>query len=192
MARATKPTAAEEAWPIAKVEWRKTGTLKQSPGNPKDHPDEQVDEILALIQEFGWTMPILVDEQDNVIAGHGRDLAAVKGKLPKEPVIVARGWSEAQKLAYRLADNYTPQKAPWKPEMVEADLATLGRMNYDVTAFGLANFEFPALEEIPEPAAPKPQRNKTTIFVSVLNKDHAKANKVIKAALDKANIGHNL
>lgn len=192
MARKSQPKNGEESWPIANVEWRKTGTLKQSATNPKDHPPEQVDEILALIKEFGWTQPILVDEKDDIIAGHGRDLAAIKGKLPLEAVIVAKGWSDAQKLAYRLADNFTPTRAPWRPEFVEADLATLGRMNYDVTAFGLANMEFPELDDVPPPAPPKPNRSKTTIFVSVLNQDVTKARKAIVAALDKARIPHNL
>lgn len=181
----------EEAWPVANIEWRKTGTLKQSAGNPKDHPPDQVDEIVALIKAFGWTQPILVNEKDEIIAGHGRDLAAIKMKLPREPVIVARGWSPAQILAYRLADNLVPTKAPWKPEFVSADLAALSEMNFDVRPFGLDNLEIPELEAI-IPAAPKPNRSKTTIFVSVLNQDVEKARKVIVVALGKARVGHNL
>ena len=189
MARKPSP---EKSWPIANVEWRKTGTLKQSAGNPKAHPEDQVEEILASIHEFGWTQPILVDEDDNIIAGHGRDLAAIKGKLPLEAVIVARGWSEAQKIAYRLNDNFVPTRAPWRPEMVTADMAALKEMNFDVSALGLDTIlELPELEDI-IPPPPKTSRSKTTIFVSVLNQDVEKARKAIISALERAKIPNNL
>jgi len=189
MARKPSP---EKSWPIANVEWRKTGTLKQSAGNPKAHPEDQVEEILASIHEFGWTQPILVDEDDNIIAGHGRDLAAIKGKLPLEAVIVARGWSEAQKIAYRLNDNHVPTRAPWRPEMVSADMAALKEMNFDIESLGLDTIlELPELEEI-IPPPPKSARSKTTVFVSVLNADVERARKAIVTALDKAKIAHNL
>jgi len=189
MARKPSP---EKSWPIANVEWRKTGTLKQSAGNPKAHPEDQVEEILASIHEFGWTQPILVDEDDNIIAGHGRDLAAIKGKLPLEAVIVARGWSEAQKIAYRLNDNFVPTRAPWRPEMVTADMAALKEMNFDVSELGLDTIlELPELEDI-IPAPPKSVRSKTTIFCSVLNADVERARKAIVAALDRIKVPHNL
>jgi ParB-like nuclease domain len=189
MARKAAP---EKSWPIAKVEWRETGTLKQSPGNPKDHPAGQVDEILTSIKQFGWTMPILVDENDEILAGHGRDLAAIKGKLPKVPVIVAQGWSEADKIAYRLGDNFWPTQAPWRPEFVNADLNKLEELNFNTAAFGLdAMLELPELEGL-IPAPPKAQRSKQTIFLSILNQDVERARKVITAALDKAKISHNL
>ena len=182
----------EKSWPIANVEWRKTGTLKQAIGNPKEHPPEQIEIILKSILEVGWTQPILVDEDDNILAGNGRDLAAIKGKLPLEAVIVARGWTEAQKIAYRLGDNLWPTMAPWVPEHITADMATLKALNFDTESLGLDTIlELPELEDI-IPPPPKAQRSKTTIFVSIVNQDVERARKVIVAALDKAKISHNL
>ena len=189
MARKPSP---EKSWPIANVEWRKTGTLKQSAGNPKEHPQDQVEEILALINQFGWTNPILVDEEDNIIAGHGRQLAAIKGNLPNVAVIVAKGWTEAQKIAYRLSDNHTAAKSTWRPEMITADMAALKEMNFDIESIGLDTIlELPELEDI-IPAPPKTPRSKTTIFVSVLNQDVEKARKAIISALERAKIPSNL
>jgi ParB-like nuclease domain len=188
----SRKPAPEKSWPIANVEWRKTGTLKQSPTNPKEHPSEQIDIILNSIRSVGWTQPILVDEEDNILAGHGRDLAAIRGGLPLEPVIVARGWSEAQKLSYRLGDNYWPTLAPWVPERVSDDVTALQGMNFDLSSLGLDTMlELPELEEI-IPPPPKANRSKTTIFVSVLNQDVERARKAIVAALGKAKIQSNL
>jgi hypothetical protein len=79
--------------------------------NARTHSAEQVDQIAASIREWGWTIPVLVDESGGLIAGHARLLAARKLGLVDVPVMVASGWSEAQKCAYVLADNELAMKA---------------------------------------------------------------------------------
>jgi ParB-like chromosome segregation protein Spo0J len=73
--------------------------------NPRLHSQTDVEKIAASIVKWGWTNPVLVDEQGVLIAGHGRVAAAARLGLKSIPVIVARGWSEEEKQAYRLADN---------------------------------------------------------------------------------------
>jgi ParB-like chromosome segregation protein Spo0J len=67
--------------------------------------DEQVAQIAASIREWGWTVPVLVDEEGTLIAGHGRVLAAEQLGITDVPTMVARGWTQAQIQAYRLTDN---------------------------------------------------------------------------------------
>ena len=92
-------------WPADKVERRPLASLIPSARNARTHSDAQVAQIAASIREWGWTMPILVDEAGTIIAGHGRVLAAARLGLDAVPVMVARGWSDAQKRAYLIADN---------------------------------------------------------------------------------------
>jgi hypothetical protein len=82
-------------WPADQVERRPLAALIPSARNARTHSDAQVAQIAASIREWGWTMPILVDEAGTIIAGHGRVLAAARLDLDEVPVMVARDWSEA-------------------------------------------------------------------------------------------------
>jgi ParB-like chromosome segregation protein Spo0J len=111
------PVAAQEAdpqgWPADKVERRPVAGLIPYARNARTHSEEQVAQIAASIREWGWTMPVLVDERDEIIAGHGRVLAAQRLGLATIPVMVARGWTDAQKRAYVIADNKLTLNAGW-------------------------------------------------------------------------------
>jgi DNA modification methylase len=87
------------------IAWRPLGELIPYARNPRTHSDAQVAQIAASIKEFGWTVPLLIDGENGVIAGHGRVLAARKLGLERVPVIELAHMSEAQKRAYVLADN---------------------------------------------------------------------------------------
>src|SRR5215831_3741973 len=97
--RPTRPWPADhsERWPIER--------LIPYANNARIHTEADLAKIAASIAKWGWTMPVLVDEQGVLIAGHARVGAATKLGLKSIPVIVARGWSEDEKRAYRLADN---------------------------------------------------------------------------------------
>lgn len=86
---------------------------------------EQVDQIAASLREFGWTIPVLVDEGGELIAGHGRLRAARLLGLDDAPVLVAKGWSEAQKRAYRIADNKLALNSGWDTVLLSGELAAL-------------------------------------------------------------------
>src|SRR4051812_33766631 len=90
-----------QSWPADAVKRWPIGKLVPSAQNARTHSDEQVGQIAASIREWGFTMPVLVDEAGLIIAGHGRVLGAKRLGLGEVPVVVARGWTEAQKRAYR-------------------------------------------------------------------------------------------
>jgi ParB-like chromosome segregation protein Spo0J len=82
-------------WPADKVERRAVKDLIPYARNARSHSPEQISQIAASIREWGWTVPILVDETGGIVAGHCRVLAAQKLGLADVPVMVAAGWSEA-------------------------------------------------------------------------------------------------
>lgn len=106
-------TVPKKGWPADRVERRPLASLTPYARNARTHSAAQVDQIAASIREWGWTMPVLVDEAGGVIAGHGRILAAQKLGFTEVPVMVAAGWSEAQKRAYVIADNKLAMNAGW-------------------------------------------------------------------------------
>lgn len=140
-----------DGWPADNRERRATAALVPSAKNARRHSPEQVKHLAGLIQQFGWTMPVLVDEQDAILAGHGRVMAAQQLGISEVPVIVARGWSDAQKRAYLLADNRAAELSSWDTDLLKAELGALTDLGFDVT---LAGFELPAPEPV-KPAASK-------------------------------------
>ena len=104
--------------------------------NPRTHSDAQVDQIAASMVEFGWTNPVLVDEQGGILAGHGRLLAARKLGLDEVPVIRFEHLSEAQKRAYLIADNQLALQAGWSEELLAQELAWLRDERFDLDLVG--------------------------------------------------------
>lgn len=94
---------------------------------------------------WGWTAPVLVDEAGEIIAGHGRVLAAARLGLAAVPVITATGWSEAEKRAYRIADNKLPLNAGWDFELLRLELADLRTLDFDVSLTAFAAVELDQL-----------------------------------------------
>ena len=93
--------------------------------NPKNHPANQIDQIVDSINEWGWTMPLLIDDQNNVIAGHGRLLAAKKLGINEVPCIVAREWSDEKKKAYCIADNKLTENSTWSKDFLKLNFEFL-------------------------------------------------------------------
>lgn len=123
-------------WPADKVERRKVSELIPYARNARTHSDAQVRQIAASIEEWGWTNPILIDEDSGIIAGHGRVMAADKLGLKDVPVMVASGWSDAQKKAYILADNQLALNAGWDTEMLSLELKDLDGLDFDLDLIG--------------------------------------------------------
>lgn len=164
------------------------------PGNAKRHPEMQVAQIKASIAQFGFVNPILTDSAMVVIAGHGRLQAAQEMGLKKVPVIKVTHLTDDQAKALRIADNSIAQAGTsWDPDMLEAELASLRAVKFDLEPLGLDSIELPDLDDVAAtPVPPRANRNKTTIFLSVKNADAEKARKITAAALTKAKIEHNL
>lgn len=134
----TPKSNAETAWPADKIERRPVSALIPYARNARTHSDAQVAQIAASIQEWGWTTPVLVDEAGSIIAGHGRVMAARKLGLTEVPVMVAAGWSEAQKKAYVLADNQLALNAGWDMEMLKVELGDLDGAGFDLSLIGFS------------------------------------------------------
>jgi len=131
--------------PADKVEKWKISKLIPYARNARTHSDEQVGQIAASIKEWGWTTPVLVDEHGGIIAGHGRTLAAQKLEMTEVPVMVAKGWTEAKKRAYVLADNKLALNAGWDNEMLALELAELQGLDFDLDLTGFSAEEIEAL-----------------------------------------------
>ena len=132
---------AKPGWPADKTERWPLARLAPYERNARTHSDEQVAQIAASIQEFGFTNPVLADEAGTIIAGHGRVLAARKLGLADVPVMVARGWSEAQIRAYLLADNKLALNAGWDTETLALELGDLQAMGFDLALTGFSDAE---------------------------------------------------
>jgi ParB-like chromosome segregation protein Spo0J len=125
-------------WPADQIERRDTAKLIPHARNARRHRSSQIAESAASIKELGWTVPILVDETNVIIAGHGRVLAAERLGIKDLPVCVARGWSEQKKRAYRLADNEIPLHAQWDKTLLRVELAELREQGVDLELMGFA------------------------------------------------------
>ena len=113
--------------------------------NSRTHDDAQVAQIAASIREFGFTNPVLIDEGNGIIAGHGRVMAARKLKLSEVPCIRLSHLSEAQKRAYVIADNKLALNAGWDEAMLKLELADLQSLNFDLDLTGFSADEIDAL-----------------------------------------------
>jgi ParB family transcriptional regulator, chromosome partitioning protein len=104
--------------------------------NSRTHSDEQVAQIAASIKEFGWTNPILIDEQNSIIAGHGRLMAARKLGMDKIPCIEVKNLTEAQKKALIIADNKLALNAGWDNDLLKLELENLQELGFDLDILG--------------------------------------------------------
>lgn len=126
-------------WPADTVERWPIDRPKPYAKNARAHSPAQVTHLAKLITEYGWTMPVLCDERDGVLAGHGRLLAARELGLPEVPVIVARGWSAAQKKAYRLADNQSALMSAWDGELLRSEIGDLRAQGINMELAGFTS-----------------------------------------------------
>jgi len=125
------------------VEYLPPGSLKPYERNPMKHPPEQIGLIVRSIEQFGFTVPVLCDENNSILAGHGRQLAALQMNLALVPVIHRRGLSEGQKKAYIMADNQIARTADFDFDLVAQELKSLAEdySDFDLGVIGFADEE---------------------------------------------------
>ena len=121
-----------------RLERRPIGWLRPFHRNPRVHDPEQVARIAGSICEFGFVVPILADSQGNVIAGHGRLLAAQQLGLTEVPVVIASHLSETQRRAYVIADNQLTLSSRWDDELLAGLLHELNSQNFDLDLLGFS------------------------------------------------------
>jgi DNA modification methylase len=170
----TKPTAPISEppvpWPASRVEMRPLDKLRPYERNARTHPPEQVAQIAASMREFGFTIPALVDETGLLIAGHGRVLAAQRlvdegrKEFERIPVMVAAGWTDAQRRAYTIADNRLAETSTWDLDLLRLELGDLRALDFDLPTIGWNDVELKELfsppnkgqvdpDDVPEPPA---------------------------------------
>ena len=114
----------------------KTSDLIPYANNSRTHSDEQINQVASSIKEFGFTNPVLIDEQNGLIAGHGRVMAANKLGLDEVPAIILEGLTDAQKKAYVIADNQLALNSGWDLDMLRLEVETLQELDFDVDLLG--------------------------------------------------------
>ncbi len=112
--------------------------LKPDPGNARQHSAKQVRQIAKSIESFGFNVPVLVDADGNVIAGHGRLLAARRLGWSEVPAIRLEHLSEGQKLAFMITDNRLAESAVWDDRLLAEQLKALAsvELEFDIEAIG--------------------------------------------------------
>lgn len=119
-----------------KIVQRETEVLKPYENNPRQHSEAQLDRLVRSIKEFGFTNPILIDDDCNVIAGHGRLLAAELMGLAQVPTITLGHLTAEQRRAYVIADNQLALNSTWDDDVLQAELQALGEAGFDLTLLG--------------------------------------------------------
>jgi DNA modification methylase len=109
--------------------------------NARTHSKEQILQLRASLREFGFVNPVIVDKDLNIIAGHGRILAAKDEGFTEVPCVFAEHLTEAQKRAYILADNRLAMNAGWDEEMLSVEIADLQAADFDVSLLGFDDAE---------------------------------------------------
>jgi hypothetical protein len=117
-----------------------TGSLIPYERNNRQHSQQQVDRIANSIAEFGFNQPIVVDENNIVLVGHGRLEAAKKLGLAEVPIVRKAGLTETQKKAYRILDNKLQNDSTWDAESLELELSQLKEESFDFASWGLDDF----------------------------------------------------
>ena len=135
---------------MLEINYRGTADLIPYVNNSRTHSEQQVQQVASSIKEFGFTNPILIDEDDGIIAGHGRLLAAQKLKLDEVPTITLKGLTEAQRKAYVIADNQLALNADWDIDALKVEVDRLTELDFDIDLLGFDDdFLTSLLEEEP-------------------------------------------
>jgi DNA modification methylase len=134
-------------WPADAVQRRALAELVPYARNARTHSEAQVEQIAGSIREWGFTVPVLVDEVGMIIAGHGRVLAAAKLGLGEIPTVVARGWSEARKRAYVIADNKLTDNGGWDESLLQLEIADITDLGFDLSLMGFGEEELARLTQ---------------------------------------------
>lgn len=119
--------------------------LKLYDKNPRLHPDDQIAEIAKLISEFGFKVPILIDSENVIVAGHGRVKAAQQLGMKSVPAIMIDNLTQEQIRAFRIADNKVSEKSGWDEPLLALELTDLKSLNMDLSLIGFDEKEVKSL-----------------------------------------------
>ena len=148
-----------------KITYRKIGELIPYTGNARTHSDKQIAQIAASIRKFGFTNPVLIDEEGGIVAGHGRVAAAKQLGIAEVPTIVLGHLTPAERRAYVIADNRLAELAGWDREILKIEFQALAELDLDfdleITGFETAELDLllddSAGEDAADPADEMPE-----------------------------------
>jgi DNA modification methylase len=130
------------------IEYQNLSALKLRPSNPRTHSEKQIAQIATAIQRFGFTNPILVDDSNGIVAGHGRAEAARYIGLDQVPTVRLSAMSETEIRAYVIADNKLAENAGWDRNLLAVELQYLSDLGLDDLDVTITGFELPEIEVI--------------------------------------------
>lgn len=172
------------------IEYKNIRDLKPYKKNAKKHSKEQVEQIANSIKEFGFTQPVIIDKNNEVVAGHGRILGAKKAGLKQVPTVCLDDLTEEQIKAYRLVDNKL-NESEWDYDLLDTELGILAdSIDMDMSMFGfdenidLTNaFEYETKDKVEKNffvvSLAFPKEEKETIM-KYLNKNKEKVQEIIR------------
>lgn len=134
--------------------------------NPRDNR-LAIDDVVRSIEEYGFTNPILVNEEKVILAGHTRREAAILAGMERVPYIVVDGLTETQQRAYRLADNKLSELALWDEDLLKEELEDLLDADYDLSLTGFSDVDLTDIlkdeEDLEDIEPEEPKEKKTTL-----------------------------
>lgn len=139
---------------LSKLEYLPIAGLRPSPKNARTHSKKQVRQIAASIRRFGFTNPVLIDQENVILAGHGRVDAAKEIGMAEVPCIRIETMTSEERRAYLIADNKLALNAGWDEEILAEELKVLLDLNFDIDVTGFSIAEVDTLIEGLEPAEP--------------------------------------
>jgi DNA modification methylase len=140
----------------AVIQYRSIDDLKSNSHNARTHSPKQIQQIAASIKEFGFVVPVLVDEEGTILAGHGRAAAGRVLGMSKVPTVCVQHLTKAQKRAFLLADNRLAELSTWDEERLAIELKELSDLDLDLPFdFEVTGFDTVDLDGLETRAAPK-------------------------------------
>ena len=166
---------------IAEVQEVSIDALVPYAKNAKMHGAGQIEKLKNSITEFGFITPCLIDRDNNLIAGHGRVMAAKELGMTSVPCVYVDGLTDAQRRAYILADNRLSELAEWDENIIGLELGELSEMNFDISILGFESLDIDADDfgtDFELPSGDKPEICQMTFTL------HQEQKEVIERALN--------
>ena len=152
------------------MEFVKVKDLKGHNRNSRDHSEEQLSALVASIKRWGWTIPVVVNEENVILAGHGRAEAARRAKLKEVSVVRVKGWDDFKQRAYMVADNQLALLSFWDWGVLSSEIDFLKEQSFDLESLGLSNVAKASLSAHKMSNAPAPVPGTTGVPGSMAKK----------------------